>query len=253
LDDLLKQNLLSLTLDWQPHFSLRINLIWVLMAVPLIWSLKSVNDFSRYWLVTTTAEKEWRGVLQNIQTPSAQWIQMPFGEHFWQPDAAELGVKLTGVFRPWHWKEREIPLARLEGVRFDDAIASPGYIRTVGGIHILSNPQNQYAFVESGDTRKACAAQALGGHITVTCRDAPAGRLVVMENYFSGWTAQCDGQRVALDPQSPWLSVWLPAGEHECRFNYRPWDVYLGMLLSLIGIGAVVYLWRKADAEVVRE
>lgn len=253
LDDLLKQNMPSLTLSWSPHFSIGVNLFWVVIAFPLLWSLKTTHDFARYWLVTTPAGSDLPVVLQSMTTSSTQWIRMPLGEHFWQPDIADLRMKLTGFPRPWHWKNRLMPEPHLEGVRFEDAVNLPEYVRTVEGIRILSFPQNQYAFVQSGNRQKACAAQALGGHITVTCRDAPAGRLVVMENYFSGWTAQCDGQRVALDPQSPWLSVWLPAGEHECRFNYRPWDVYVGLLLSLIGIGAVVYLWRKSDVKAVAE
>ncbi|GIV63432.1 MAG: hypothetical protein KatS3mg045_0771 [Bellilinea sp.] len=103
------------------------------------------------------------------------------------------------------------------------------------------------------ESPEACQAHALGGQITVNCQNSLPGNLVVMENYFSGWSVQCDGQKLALDTQSPWLSIWLPAGKHECQFNYRPWDVYVGMLLNLSGFGLLVYLWRKPEGETGQE
>lgn len=253
LDDLLKQNMPHLTLNWPPYFSVGVNLFWVVIAFALIWSLKSAHDFTRHWLVTYPVGKDLIEVLQNMRTSSTQWIQMPLGEHFWQPDVAGLRLKLTGASRPWHWKRREAPMPNLEGARSDEAVGLPAYLRTVEGVHILAFPQNQYAFVQSGNSQQACSANALGGHISVTCQNHQAGRLVLMENYFSGWTAECDGVRLALDSQSPWLSVWLPAGEHQCQFTYRPWDAYAGLLLNLMGIGAVIYLWRRPDPENIHE
>lgn len=253
LNDLLSHSMPKLTLSWSPDFSFNVNLFWVVIAIPLLWSLKSAHDFSRLWLVTTPAGKDLPEVLQSMRTPSAQWIRMPLGEHFWQPDIAELGLKLTGFARPWHWKNRWMPEPHLEGARSEEAVNLPVYVRSVEGIHILAFPQNEYAFVQSGNLQQACQAKALGGHISVTCRNDQPGTLMVLENYFSGWSAQCNGERLTLDRQSPWLSIWLPAGNHECQFNYRPWDVYVGMLLNLGGIGLAVYLWRKPEQQAEKE
>ncbi len=247
LDDLLKQNMPRLTFSWPPYFSYNLNLFWIIIAVPLLWSLRTAYDFSQHWLVTTPAGKDLPVVLRSMRTTSTQWIRMPLGEHFWQPDIAELRLKLTGFPRPWHWKYRVMPEPHLEGVRNEEAAFLPEYVRTVEGIRILSFSQNEYAFVQSGNRQQPCQAHALGGHISVTCQNSQSGNLVVMENSFSGWKAQCNGQRLALDSHSPWLSVWLPAGKHDCQFTYRPWDVYVGLLINLIGIGAAIYFWRKPD------
>jgi hypothetical protein len=34
-----------------------------------------------------------------------------------------------------------------------------------------------------------------------------------------------------------WLALAVPHGSHTIQFRYRPWDVPLGMALSLIGWG----------------
>jgi len=247
LNDLFSHSMPKLTLSWPPDFSFNVNLFWVAIAIPLVWSLKSTHDFSRFWLVTTPAGKDLPTVLQSIRTPSAQWTRMPLGEHFWQPDAAELGLKLTGISRPWHWKNRMSPDPYLEGARAEEVKNFPEYTYTVDGIHILAFPENEYAFVKTGNRQSACQAEANGGHIRVTCENNPAGQLMVMENYFSGWVARCNGERLSLDQRSPWLSVWLPAGRNECQFHYRPWDVYTGIALNLFGVVLAVYLWRKAE------
>jgi hypothetical protein len=247
LDDLFSQPMPRLSLSWPPDYTLSVNLFWVVIAIPLVWSLKSAHDFSRYWLVTTPAGEGLSIVLQSLRTPSTQWTRMPLGEHFWQPDAAEMGLKLSGVFRPWHWKNRMSPDPYLEGARAEEVKNFPEYTYTVDGIHILAFPENEYAFVKTGNRQSACQAEANGGHIRVTCENNPAGQLMVMENYFSGWVARCNGERLSLDQRSPWLSVWLPAGRNECQFHYRPWDVYTGIALNLFGVVLAVYLWRKAE------
>lgn len=247
LDDLFSQPMPRLSLSWPPDYTFSVNLFWIVIVVPLVWSLKSAHDFSRHWLVTTSAGSDLPVVLNSMRTPSTQWIRMPLGEHFWQPDIGELGLKLTGSSRPWHWKNRYLPEPYLEGSRTEESTQLPEYIRTIESIHILAFPQNEYAFVQSENRQSACSAQANGGHIRVNCENNFAGQLVVMENYFPGWVARCNGERLVLDPRSAWLTVWLPAGNNECQFNYRPWDVYVGLFLTLIGIGLAVFLWRKAE------
>ena len=56
-----------------------------------------------------------------------------------------------------------------------------------------------------------------------------------------------DGERVELKDQS-WLQVEAPAGQHDYEFRYLPWDVPLGILLTLVGIGLCGWMWfRGAD------
>jgi hypothetical protein len=85
----------------------------------------------------------------------------------------------------------------------------------------------------------------VGGYIDVECDSEAAGTLVVYEYSWSGWTARRDGQALMLGP-GPWLNVFAPAGTHHYEFRYRPWDVPLGLVLSLAGMVLCVWLWMRA-------
>ena len=45
-----------------------------------------------------------------------------------------------------------------------------------------------------------------------------------------------------------WLAVEAPAGNHEYVFHYRPWDVWLGLAITLIGVLVAVILWWRSPA-----
>jgi hypothetical protein len=78
--------------------------------------------------------------------------------------------------------------------------------------------------------------------IDVVCDGELPGRLIVRENMWSGWKAWRDGERVPLLGYL-WLEAESPAGYHEYAFRYLPWDVPLGMLLSLAGMIMAGWLW----------
>jgi len=42
-----------------------------------------------------------------------------------------------------------------------------------------------------------------------------------------------------------WLVVSAPAGSHVYSFRYLPWDVPVGLLITLVGIGFCVWLGRR--------
>jgi uncharacterized membrane protein YfhO len=55
-----------------------------------------------------------------------------------------------------------------------------------------------------------------------------------------------DGEPASLRGDR-WLGVNLPAGAHTVEFRYQPWDVPLGLVLSLAGMLLAVHEWHKAD------
>lgn len=75
----------------------------------------------------------------------------------------------------------------------------------------------------------------------VTCTTDAPGDLVIQENMWSGWYAQRDAISIPLET-GPWLRVEAPAGIHHYAFRYRPWDVLLGIGLSILGV--LVCLWH---------
>ncbi len=66
-----------------------------------------------------------------------------------------------------------------------------------------------------------------------TCR----AMIVFAEPYFPGWQARLDGRRAELyAPFGALRGVVVEAGEHTIDLLYRPWSVYLGAAISIIGL-----------------
>ena len=76
------------------------------------------------------------------------------------------------------------------------------------------------------------------------CISAVDGVLTVYENQYAGWTVRRDGQKVAMEG-GPWLAVQAPAGVHHYEFRYRPWDVPVGLALTVAGIPVALLLGRR--------
>jgi hypothetical protein len=219
-----------------------VSLRWLLL-VPLVWNLSTAYDFARNWLYTTELRQDVYNVLQALRTPDLQWVEPPFGEHYWIEAAIGLDLKLSPGIMTWQWKGRPFPEPYLEASRMkppEDAVQ----VGEVEGVSVYRREGQEYAFVQAGDETAACEAFGMGGDLRVECRNAGDGRLVVRENSWSGWYAWRDGKRVPLN-QDRWLSVEAPAGEHTYRFRYLPWDVPLGVLLSVLGIGLCIWQWFR--------
>ncbi|HJQ32328.1 MAG TPA: YfhO family protein [Pyrinomonadaceae bacterium] len=70
--------------------------------------------------------------------------------------------------------------------------------------------------------------------------------LVLGENHYPGWRAYLDGRSVGvLRVDYNLRGVYVPAGEHEVRFVYRPKSVYIGLAVSLLAALALVLWWRR--------
>lgn len=75
------------------------------------------------------------------------------------------------------------------------------------------------------------------------------GYLVLLDTFFPGWVATLDSQATPIY-RADYLgrAVFVPAGEHTVRFEYRPWSFRLGAwlaLLALVVLGVVVFLSRR--------
>lgn len=240
--------LVKLAVSRRPlHRRTLIALTWVFILVAMYHSLNAVYLFSYSWLFTSHKEDpviEW--VLSDVQTPDTQWIALPFGEHSWGIYAAENGLKLTDHVRPSKWRERSLPLPFLKAAREEVDFTEPGFISQRVDISIVRYPENSYASIRTADDMIPCEAEAQGGHIKVVCRSLKPGRLIVQENQWDGWTAVRDGQPVPLIA-SQWLEVEAPAGTHIYQFWYKPWDVPVGVALSLLGVFVAALLWVRAN------
>ncbi len=235
---------LSLASPQRGNLAVRLDLRWLLL-IPLAVALLDARTFGTAWITTTRLGDDVPTVLQTLRTPDLQWVNPPFGEHFWLLPAADYGLKLSQGVRPWQWKGRPDPEPVLRAERQG---APPGMtLKTrVAGVAVYAAAPGRVlaAVVHADGTRTVCTAQGQGGYIDVTCDAPEAGRLVVKENSWSGWQASVDGQPVGLAPER-WLAVDLPAERHTVQSRYRPWDVPLGILLSLLGLGVAAQQWRQ--------
>lgn len=220
-------------------FSLR----W-LMILPLLFSLKSAHDFSRLWLQTVLLEPEVYELLGALRTDTLQWVEPPFGEHAFVEPALQRGLKLSPGIMTWQWRDRELPTT----FRYLSREGQPEDATWTGEVHGLSifeKPERSYAELYTGEQRIPCPAFGSGGRISVVCNTPQAGELVVQEYVYSGWRVWVDGQPASLEYDDNWLKVRAPAGRHSYTFRFLPWDVPFGLLLSLSGLIACFYFWRR--------
>ncbi len=221
-------------------FSLR----WLLL-IPAVMSLRLAHDFNTVF-TDTDAVSDVYAEIGHIQLDALQWVELPFGKHIWVEPALDANLKLTNVVMPWWWRGREKPPPYLMA-REDGNQAGTQLAYTLGGIPVFEDPTQPYAFIRTGERQIPCRAQGRGGDLQVTCRSESGGTLVVREYMWSGWKAWRDGQRVALSGEQ-WLEVRAPAGKHTFQFRYQPWDVLVGLTISLAGVILTVWLWCCAPS-----
>ncbi|MGD8760358.1 MAG: hypothetical protein PVJ07_08920 [Anaerolineales bacterium] len=219
----------------------RASLRW-LIVLPLVFNLRAQARFTGNWVFTKPLPAEVTPILDALVTDDLQWIAPPYGEHPFVTPAVVRGLKVSPGIKTWQWEGREVPEASLAAARGD---APPGPYSKIGetvAANIYGHEDADYAFRLTEAGLESCRASGSGGMIEVVCDGELPGYLVVKENMWSGWRAWRDGVRVPL-LANEWLEVVAPAGNHVYSFRYLPWDVPLGMLLSLAGMIMAGLLW----------
>jgi hypothetical protein len=81
--------------------------------------------------------------------------------------------------------------------------------------------------------------------------DTP-GILVISEWDYPGWQVRVNGQpAITATANSGFIAVLLPTGSHTITLRFAPWDVPVGMalsLLTLLGAGGLAWRWRPIVA-----
>ncbi len=66
------------------------------------------------------------------------------------------------------------------------------------------------------------------------------GELVLSEIVYPGWQVWIDGQPGKIETVARVLrGVALSQGNHQITFIYRPWPIYLGIALFLVGLSVI--------------
>lgn len=84
--------------------------------------------------------------------------------------------------------------------------------------------------------------------VAISARSAAPGILVLGDMVYPGWQAQVDGGAAPIITVDHALrGLYLPAGRHEVRFDYRPASVAWGAVLSVLGLLLIAlgFLWPR--------
>ena len=226
---------------------LKFRLTWLIL-IPLIWGLYTQLNFSRNWTETIRTNQNVLPVLNKLKTDYAAWVLPPFGEQYWNEQAAHLGLKIADNLNGFHIANQNLPEPHRIAIRAESADPRYTIIGTYGGVSVFQAESIVYAYVSNGVENQPCQAMSTGGYIEVDCKATINGQLIVSENMWAGWRAWLDGKPVPLIG-TDFLKVNINSGAHQIIFRFVPLDAYFGMILSLIGIGLCVYLWRRSQTE----
>jgi hypothetical protein len=213
-----------------------------LIIIPLLFSLYQAYQFTKHWMGTHIQNPEVIQVLEELRTDSLQWIQPPFGNHTFIEPAIRMGYKTSPGIMTFWWKGRDYPDAYLEASYSGLPEGVSTIVAKVNQVSIYKRPGENYAAVVNSKQKTPCKAEGNGGYIKVYCFSDHAGQLVIKENNWTGWKAKRDGEDVAIEG-NPWMIIAAPSGYHIYTLRYSPWDVPLGIGLSLIGILLSAFIW----------
>jgi hypothetical protein len=98
----------------------------------------------------------------------------------------------------------------------------------------------------SGTTPRFLTPQYDGDTITIPVGEAGGGWLVLAQTDYPGWAASIDGKPAEIRPANgAFQAVAVPQGTKNVVFEYRPWWVWPGALISLVGLVLLVLLFRS--------
>ena len=220
----------------------------ILLLLVLCWSLFSVYQYNDQFHFTVPEPTDIVRAANSISPSPAQWVSTIYDDWAFTAAAIARNVKITNGYRIWDLQDRPYPSHVLGGGTDPNMQADPHYSYSVENIYFITHPENQYASIETETAKVPCTAKADGGHIDVHCESGQAG--------ISGGSGKCssrlggvaDNKKIAMLP-GQWLSVEALAGDHTYEFRYHPWDVPVGALLSLIGLGLAAWLWFRPQPE----
>jgi hypothetical protein len=71
------------------------------------------------------------------------------------------------------------------------------------------------------------------------------GMAVLSDVFYPGWTATIDGKAAGIhEVYGALRGVVTPKGKHRIEMRYRPWSVYLGFVMTVLGVAAGLVISR---------
>ena len=79
---------------------------WILI-IPLALSLRSVQSFASQWYKVTPMPDAVYATLAAMRTSTLQWVSPPWGTQYFIQAGVQTGLKLSPVWLPYRWNNRE--------------------------------------------------------------------------------------------------------------------------------------------------
>ena len=246
------------SLGLQPNSSFAGKHVWVrqgaMLAVRtgtmllLIIALANLERGANQWLLWESVTQERADLfLDALVTDEVAWVSPPDSDWRLQLLGFDAGYKYSDGWRPWTIGIFTKQPSPFKAVRFDPALAPPDMElvdENAMGLVYNSLLTNQYATSSSGGI---CTAKGEAGSIDVICDAPEAGTLTVQENAFAGWKASVNGQGAGIASDQQWITLEIPAGSSTITLRYQPWDFWVGLFLSLLGIGGAIAMLATPD------
>jgi len=90
---------------------------------------------------------------------------------------------------------------------------------------------------------KAVFEQDDPDEVLIRTENASKGLLVLRDSWYPGWQAFIDGKRTRIfRVNGCFRGVIVPAGEHKVRFVYRPIQIYIAGMVSLLALFVMVFV-----------
>lgn len=86
--------------------------------------------------------------------------------------------------------------------------------------------------------------------VRVAVEMACQGMLVVSDNWYPGWHADIDGKSAEIwQANTAVRGVVVGPGRHIVTMRYRPFSVYFGLFLTVLGLAAAITLQRRREKD----
>lgn len=176
------------------------------------------------------------------------------------PTARDHLLKMAGVSMVYQSEGQLVPVAGVDnnsGVWFGRNIAvdecqQQSTIKQLLGTGVTPGlyfdcPSNLDNQSQIGTAQKTDTGYA----VTIDVDQTENGAWVIFaDTYYPGWMALVDEQPAEIKQANlAFRAVLLPTGTHEVRFEYRPWWLWPGVLVSIISVFITIVLFRTRNPD----
>jgi hypothetical protein len=209
------------------------------ILVLVVIAIVDIRSFGQQWIQLVDVDRDdVAAVLTPLATEERQWVQPPLGERWHSLYIRSFDLKVANMWRPWHLSYRDYPPPYLEVTRGGEPLYPYTELAPPAeGLRLFSATESPaYTTFQGDPAQSTCVASGSGGAIGFVCEAETAGWIQILENDLPGWTASVDGKATDVRSNGQWLAVDIPAGTSKIELRYRPWDVWVGLGLALIGL-----------------